>query len=141
MGYRGVYTNANFAGNIVNFYNTNDPVLAFWQSDQGAAKPNVPISDYHYDGMTVTYEPPFGSSYTVTDSEESRAYASRSRTLSIGQSPPESGHGVIQLGIDLTAQFGFNKAFPDDHSAQWTWPIQTTLPYYQLILLQIQPAP
>ena len=34
MGYHGIYT--NFTGNIVNFYNTNDPVLKWWLTDQEA---------------------------------------------------------------------------------------------------------
>jgi hypothetical protein len=140
MGYRGIYT--NMSGRIVNFYNTNDPVLAVWISDQGSAKPNV-SSDYHYNGTTVTYQPTFGSSYTVTDPQESRAFASRSRTLPVGQSPSESAHGVIQSGIDLKGRYGFNNTFPDDHSAQWAWPIQMTRPYFQQVLTkcQIQPAP
>jgi hypothetical protein len=79
----------------------------------------------------------------ITDPQEARSMISRSRTLSIGQSGPASAHGVIQSAVDLNAQFGFDKAFPDDHSAQWTWPIQTTLPYFQQVLrsCQILPAP
>jgi len=136
MGYRGAYT--NLTARLINFYNTNDPVLDIWINDQGAAKPNLPSTDYHYNGSIVTYEPPFGSSYTVTDPQESRAFASRSRTLPIGQSPPETGHGVITSGIDLHTRFRFDKAFPDDHSAQWAWPIQTAWPYFQQVLIQIQ---
>jgi hypothetical protein len=139
MGYAGIYT--NFVGRIFNFYNTNDPVLAVWQSDQGAAKPNTPATDYTYFGSTGYYDEGLPSGYTVTDPEESRAEISRSRTLAIGQSPPTSGHGVIKSAIDLTADFGFGNAFPEDHSAQWTRPIQTTLPYYQEILAKIAPAP
>jgi hypothetical protein len=145
MGYHGVYTNfsGQFTGQIVNFYNTNDPVLDDWVTAQGFAKPNTPNTDYHYNGTIGTYEPPFGSIYTVTDPQESRACVSRSRTLPIGQSGPETAHGVIQSGVDLHVRFGFNKAFPDDHSAQWTWPIQTTRPYFQQVLTscQIIPAP
>jgi len=138
MGYRGVYT--NLTGQIVNFYNTNDPVLAVWISDQGTAKPNVPATPYTYFYGVAMYDPTFAPNYVVTDPEESRAFVSRSRTLAIGQIAPESEHGVIQSGIDLTAHFGFNNAFPDDHSAQWNWPIQTTLLYYKQILIEIKPA-
>jgi hypothetical protein len=144
MGYRGVYTNfaGQFTGQIVNFYNTNDPVLAVWVTDQGFAKPNTPNTDYTYDGTNGWYHELF-SKYLVTDPQESRAYVSRSRTLSIGQSGPASAHGVIQSAVDLNANYGFNDAFPDDHSAQWTWPIQTTRPYFRQVLIscQIQPAP
>ncbi|MGO8766905.1 MAG: hypothetical protein ACLQSR_17445, partial [Limisphaerales bacterium] len=95
-----------------------------------------------YDGINGWYNTPIGSgNYMVTDPEESRAMVARSLTLPIGQSPPESAHGVINSGVDLKADFGFNNAFPADHSAEWTWPIQTTLPYYRQILVEIQPVP
>jgi hypothetical protein len=156
MGYRGIYT--NFTGRIVNFYNPNDPVLAWWITDQGAGKPNgytehllelipplLPVSSYYtYDGANGWYDTALGfGSYQVTDPQESRAMLSRSRTDAIGQSGPDSAHGVIKSAVDLNANFGFNKAFPADHSAQWTWPIQTTRPYFQQVLTscQIIPAP
>ena len=132
MGYRGIYT--NLPGRIVNFYNPNDPVLAVWQSDQGAAKPNVTATPYTYFSGVGSYNPGFGLGYIVTDPEESRAFISRSRTLSIGQSGPTSFHGVISSGLDLNAQFGFDDSFPEDHSAQWVWPIQMTFAYYTSLL-------
>jgi hypothetical protein len=136
MGYHGVYTNlTGRPGQIVNFYNTNDPVLSWWVFDQEHFKPNP---NYFYNGTTTTN---YGTipGYAVTDPQESRANVSRSRTDAIGQSGPASAHGVIQSAIDLKAQFGFNNAFPADHSAQWTWPIQTTRPYYIQILKSINP--
>ena len=129
MGYRGIYT--NLTGRIVNFYNPNDPVLAIWNQDQINVKPST---YYSFDGTNCWYTDFFFISHLVTDPQEARAMVSRSRTLSIGQSGPESGHGVIQSAVDLNAQFGFNKAFPDDHSAQWTWPIQKCWGYYDQIL-------
>ena len=141
MGYLGIYT--NLTGNIVNFYNPNDPVLDWWVTDQKNLKPSIYLdtSYYFYDGTNSYYDPFIGFNYLVTDPEESRAEVSRSRTLPIGQSGPASAHGVIQSAVDLHASFGFDKAFPDDHSAQWTWPIQTSYLYYKQILLQIQPTP
>jgi hypothetical protein len=139
MGYAGIYT--NFTGRIYNFYNTNDPVLATWEYDQRLAKPNTLATPYSYDGTHGWYQIEAPDSYIVTDPEESRSEVSRSLTLSIGQSPPETAHGVIESGIDMKAHYGFNNAFPADHSAQWTWPIQTTLPYYQQLLTEILPAP
>lgn len=135
MGYQGVYTNSNFSGKIVNFYNTNDPVLAVWIMDQVDLKPS---GGYFYDGVNCRYTI---SSNIVTDFQETRSMVARSRSLSVGQSPPESPHGVITSAVDLHANYGFDKAFPADHSAQWTWPIQTTLPYYNQILVQIRPTP
>jgi hypothetical protein len=152
VGYQGIYT--NFTGRIVNFYNPFDPVLAWWVTDQAAGKPNayaehllelvpplVPVSPYYsYDGTTGWYNVPIGSgSYLVTDPQESRAMLSRSLTDPIGRSGPASAHGVIQSAVDLNAQYGFYNSFPGDHSAQWVRPIQTSLPYYDQILLQIEP--
>ena len=144
MGYHGIYT--NLPGRIVNFYNTNDPVLGVWLADQVLAKPDgitrnqlLPSVFYNYDGVDGWCNNWILSRYLVTDPGESRAMISRSRTQPIGRSPSEAGHGVITSGIDLHVRFGFNNKFPDDHSAQWVWPIQTTLPYYKQVLLQIQP--
>jgi hypothetical protein len=133
MGYRGVYTNSNFSGKIVNFYNTNDPVLAVWIVDQVDLKPS---GGYFYDGVNCRYTI---SSNIVTDFQETRSMVSRSRSLSVGQSPPESPHGVIKSAVDLNTRYGFNNAFPADHSAQWTWPIQTTTGYYLQLLDSIKP--
>ena len=146
MGYRGAYT--NLPGQIVNFYNTNDPVLKLWMFDQGAGKPDgylvhfleTPVSYYSSDGTNGWYNAALGfRSYMVTDPEESRAFVSRSRTLPIGQSGTETGHGVVQSGVDMHARYGFNDVFPDDHSAQWTWPIQTTRAYYIQVIDSMNP--
>jgi hypothetical protein len=154
MGYRGVYT--NMTGRIVNFFNTNDPVLRVWLEDQGEGKPDgffkhvlweathsiipPPAPWYDFDGTNGWYNTVAGfGSYRVTDPQESRAYVSRSHTEPIGRSPPETQHGVIRSGVDLNLRYGFNNAFPDDHSAQWVWPIQTTLPYYLQVLESIKP--
>lgn len=143
MGYQGVYTNLSATGgNIVNFYNPNDGVLKIWITDQEDLKPSVyfDLASYYYDGTNSYYDPLIGSTYLVTDPEESRAEVSRSLTLSIGQSGPASAHGVVTSAVNLNSQFGFNDSIAE-HSAQWTWPIQTTLPYYKQVLLQIQPTP
>jgi hypothetical protein len=143
MGYHGAYT--NLTGRIVNFYNPNDPVLAIWITDQELEKPSWYLSTayYYYNGTNSYFYPFVGSGYLVADPEESRAMVARSRTLSIGQSGPASAHGVIQSAVNLNAQFGFNDAFPGDHSAQWVWPIQTARPYFQQVLRSclIIPAP
>ncbi len=139
MGYQGAYT--NLTGNIVNFYNPQDPVLDVWVKDQEFLKPSIyfDTSYYFYDGTNSYYDPLIGFNYLVTDPEESRAMVSRSLTLPIGQSGPESLHGVIQSAIDLHTHFNFSNTSFDDHSAQWTWPIQTTRPYYIQILKSINP--
>ena len=144
MGYHGAYT--NLTGRIVNFYNPNDPVLAIWITDQELEKPSwyfLLDTYYYYDGTNSYYYPFTGPVQLIADPEESRAMVARSRTLSIGQSGPASGHGVIQSAVNLNTQFGFNDAFPGDHSAQWVWPIQGARPYFQQVLrsCQIIPAP
>jgi hypothetical protein len=139
MGYHGIYT--NFTGRIVNFYNPLDKVLGYWVEDQKHIKPSIyfDTSYYYYDGTNSYFDPFIGFNYLVTDPEESRAMVSRSRTSPIGQSGPESAHGVIQSAVDLNAKFGFNGTTTDEHSAQWTRPIQTSRPYYLQILNSIAP--
>jgi hypothetical protein len=74
----------------------------------------------------------------VTDPEEGRSMVARSRTLPIGQSGPTSAHGVLTEAVDLNARYGFNRKL-DEHSAQWTRPIQTSRPYYLQVLESIKP--
>jgi len=138
MGYHGVYT--NLPGNIVNYYNPQDRVLGYWYTAQEFFKPSI---SYSYNGTNSVYTGIF-SSYTITDSQESRANVSRSHTLSIGQQGLASGEtkqGIMSATVDLHAQFGFNGTSDDEHSAQWTRPIQTSYLYYKQILLQILPTP
>jgi hypothetical protein len=127
MGYHGVYT--NLPGNIVNFFNPEDKVLGYWFTAQEYFKPSI---SYSYNGTNSMYAPVFSSIYIVTDPQESRANVSRSRTLSVGA---QTGvQGVISSTIDLNAQFGFNGANTDEHSAQWARPIQTCWGYYDQVL-------
>lgn len=133
MGYHGAYT--NLTGRIVNFYNPLDKVLGYWVSDQKYFKP---ADTYFYDG-TYGYQFLDPGYRLVTDSQESRAMISRSRTLPFGQSGPASAHGVIQSAVNLNAQYGFNGDTTDEHSAQWTRPIQTSRPYYIQVLNSIKP--
>jgi hypothetical protein len=146
MGYHGIYT--NLPGRIVNFYNFFDPVLDQWIIQERTLKPNEFLfngGNCSWDGTNGwhIFDMDTGARYLVTHPQESRAMISRSRTLPIGQSGPESPHGVIQSGVDLNARYGFYKAFPDDHSAQWVRTIQTTRPYFQEVLgkRQLNPAP
>jgi hypothetical protein len=131
MGYHGVYT--NLPGNIVNFFNSQDKVLGYWYDAQKLFKPTI---SYSYNGTNSIYTGII-SSYTVTDPQESRSEVSRSRTLSIGAQGLASGEtkqGVISSTVDLHAQFGFNGDTTDEHSAQWTRPVQTSLLYYYSVM-------
>jgi hypothetical protein len=144
MGYHGVYT--NMTGNIVSYFNPQDSVLNIWNADQAAGKPNgyanhviTPLAPYYsYDGANGWWNGILGglfSSYQVTDPQESRAMISRSRTQPVGR---QDTSGVINQTIDLHAQFGFTTG-TSEHSAEWTRPIQTCLPYYVQILNTIKP--
>jgi Alpha/beta hydrolase of unknown function (DUF900) len=135
LGYRGAYTNlASLHGNIVNFYNPLDPVLADWLDDQKYLKPNP---DYSYDGTNCWYNKGGNGAYVLTDMQESHALVSRSRSQPIGRqglSPGEVSEGVMSSTVDLNAQFGFNGSTIAEHSAQWTRPIQTSLSYYYSVM-------
>jgi hypothetical protein len=137
-GYRGAYTNLTVR--MANFHNPQDGVVQIWVSDQLYLKPSVffDTSGYYYDGTNSHYAPFVGSGYVVTDPEESRSMVARSRSLALGLSGPESPSGVIQLAVDLHAEFNFSTAI-SEHSAQWTRPIQTSLPYYVQVLKSISP--
>jgi len=131
MGYHGVYT--NLTGSLVNFYNPQDKVLGYWIYDQKHFKPSP---HYSYDGTNCLNDS-LNYNILVADSQESRSMISRSRTGPIGRQGPVSGQikqGVIGSAIDLHAQFGFNGTTTDEHSAQWTRPIQTCWGYYDQIL-------
>ncbi len=129
-GYKGVYTNviAN-AGNIINYYNTNDSFLNLWTYDQIHFK--APDSIITYDGTNS-----YMLGVLITDSEESRAYVARSRTLTIGEQGPNAGQttqGIIHSAVDLRATFGIGSS-GDEHSAFYSRPIQTILPFYYQVL-------
>jgi hypothetical protein len=131
MGYHGVYT--NLTGSLVNFYNPQDKVLGYWIYNQKHFKPSP---HYFYD-RTNCLNDSLNHKILVTDTQESRSMISRSRTDPIGRQGPVSGQitqGVIGSAIDLYAQFGFNGTTTDEHSAQWTRPIQTCWGYYDQIL-------
>jgi hypothetical protein len=74
----------------------------------------------------------------VTDPEQARAFAARSRTDAVGALAGLSG--VMNSSVDLKAQFQFGST-EDEHSAQWTRPIQTSYLYYKQVLISIQSAP
>lgn len=127
---------------MVNFYNPADGVLAIWVQDQRFLKLSKYFSTAFYDsdGTNSFYHPFVGPGYTVADPQESRAMVARSRSLSVGQSGPAGPSGIIQRTVDLGAQFDFFDSV-DEHSAQWTRPIQTSLSYYREILIRTQPTP
>jgi hypothetical protein len=145
FGYVGMYT--NLPGRIVNFYNSLDPVLNWWVFDQRYLKPDGYAQNQLLPTDYYSYNSPFGyfndhsglTKNLVLDPEESRAMIARSLTWPIGQYGYQSTQSVIKTAVDLHARFGFANSSFDDHSAQWAWPIQETLPYYDQILTEIGP--
>jgi hypothetical protein len=142
MGYHGVYT--NLTGKIISFYNPVDFALqtgsilgvpaANWRANQFLK----PDADYGSDGTNVWEYVTGAPNMPITDSEVSRAFVARSRTDAVGATAGLSG--VINSSFNLNAQFGFGTTI-DEHSAEWTRPIQTSYLYYSQVLTQIQPAP
>jgi len=115
-----------------------------WFGVQHYLKPDA-LFDYHYDGTNSYGILLNDEEFLVTDTQESRAMVSRSRTAAIGAQGPAPGQtsqGVIQSAVDLKAQFGLESS-QDEHGAFFRRPIQTIRPYYQQVLrsCQIEPAP
>jgi predicted esterase len=150
-GYNGYF--ANLTGNLINFYNTNDYALAKgtwnglqanWEADQADEKPE----NFAYRlGQDYTYNPydfistasyTF-SEYDVTDPYEIMSMVARSRTRAIGAEDSAAGVLNTSASVDLRVSLGFGNT-REEHSAQFTRPIQTALPYYQVIVNRIQPA-
>lgn len=141
MGYHGIYT--NFTGRIASLFNPQDYALGWWLSDQKLSKPDgIPgARNYTSDGTNGYAIIDLGVYRLVTDSEECRAMVSRARTLAIGAQGPVTGQitqGVIGTSFDLHAQFGFFDS-RDEHSAEFTRPMQTCYRYYQELMSLIQP--
>lgn len=147
-GYNQCWT--NISGNMVNFFNTNDFALAKgaygaiqanWVKNQQTEKPEAFAGgpSYIYYPSTNTSIAYFllGSSYTVTDWQESRSMVARSRTSAIGAqglAPGESRQGNISSSVDLFSQFNFSDTRAE-HSAQFTRSIQSVWGYYDRVLI------
>jgi hypothetical protein len=79
----------------------------------------------------------------VTDLLEIKAMVARSRSSAVGAQGPvvgENTQGPISVSIDLSSQFGFGKS-REEHSGQFTRPIQSAWDYYDQLLrnFKIQP--
>ena len=146
-GYNSCWT--NISGNVVNFFNTNDFALvsgsyvglnANWIANQATQKPENftggPFYSFDTNTQTSTAFYTVDSSYTVTDFQESRSMVARSRTMAVGA---QGGlGGIVSDSFDLKTELGFTNTRPE-HSAQFTRPIQTVLPYYVQITNAIAP--
>jgi len=150
-GYHGYLT--NLAGNLINFYNTNDFALASgttaglqtnWEENQRIRKPETLSSSTHfyvyYTATQTSVDYLNSASNIVTDLHETKSMVARSRSHAVGA---QAGmHGVINNGasVDLKATFQFGASRPD-HSAQFTRTIQIVLPYYRQVLSSFEIFP
>ena len=111
---------------------------ANWEKNQVSQKPE----NYDYllsFGQTYFYHPSAGNSvayyafsqYTVTDMQEAKAMVARSRTHAVGAQGGVGG--VISSSVDLFSIFQFGNT-REEHSAQFSRPIQTSLSYYRQML-------
>jgi len=150
-GYDQCWT--NITGNLVNFFNTNDFALVNgsygvgilqlpvnWLYNQEWQKPESfsfgPAYYFTPSNQVTVANYPF-SHRTVTDWQECRSMAARSRSAALGAQGPLAGQtqqGVIQSSVDLGAQFKFTNTRAE-HSGQFTRPIQTIWPYYDQMLV------
>lgn len=149
MGYRGIYT--NITGRVVNFYNPADYALATgtvlygilqanWEENERLTKPDgLPgARNYTSDG-TNGYADLIGAPpRLVTDSQECRGMVSRSRTKAVGTLTGVGGVVDFSRSANLQTAFGFHDT-REEHSAQFTRPIQTVLSYYITLLGSIAP--
>ena len=150
-GYNGYFV--GLSGNLINFYNTNDYALvsgtwlglqANWEQDQLLQKPDNFV---YMLGPEYTYYPSTGTSIrtiindeVVTDPQEIMSMVARSRTHAVGAQVSVGGVMNTNATVDLFNSFKFSNT-RDDHSAQFTWPIQRVWGYYDQVLrsYRIQP--
>jgi len=142
MGYRLYLSGVGVNYNFVNFYNTNDFALvngtwygipANWRQNNLNWKPDW---YYLFDGTNSWYTK--ATNRLITDSFESMAFVSRSRSEAVGAEPRTAGPVDTILSVDLADQFGFGYTRPD-HSGQFTRNIQVVLPFYNTLLDKIEP--
>jgi predicted esterase len=150
-GYNQCFT--NISGNVVNFFNTNDYALvsgtyltvqANWEENQRSLKPALTtasdgfVNYYYYSGTNSIRVHAVFSVYTtnvLADVAEIRSMVARSRTAAVGGQGGLSG--AIDVGLDLREKFGFDRT-RDEHSAQFTRPIQSVWRYYDEAILGFQ---
>ena len=147
-GYNGYFSGIH--GHLINFYNANDFALSSgvtfglqtnWEENQRSQKPESFIGgpSYIYDRSTNTALAfSFGTfSYYVTDMQEARSMVARSRSKAVGAQGELQG--VISGSVDLVSNFGFGTT-RDDHSAQFTRPIQAAKGYWDEVVRIFNPA-
>ena len=149
-GYFGYF--AGITGNFINFYNTNDYALvsgtwlghqANWVENQSSQKPEslfYPFAQKYLFSTTTLISYRFyssGSSEVVTDPQEKMSMVARSRSSAVGGQGNLGGVINTNASVDLLSQFNFGST-RDEHSAQFSRPIQTAWTYYDQVLRSFQ---
>jgi hypothetical protein len=131
-------------GSFVSFFNTDDFALAKgtiglvpgwpfevnWEKNEVDYKPDsIGAGYYKYQGNGVSYfTMPHANIRLVEDVHESLAFVARPRSKAAGAEPRNAT--VFGSVVDLQAVCGFG-ADVDDHSGQFTRPIQQLTPFYK----------
>jgi hypothetical protein len=147
-GYRGLLaTNVN--ATLYNIYNTNDFALGWWVNNQELCKPEnlgYPIprevgTRYTWDSGTrlgVLYYANGFLHRTVSDPQESMSFIARSRTEALGRMA--TGGSILQnqnVGDGTTFPIPFGRT-RDDHSGEFTRPIQQLNSFYNYLYLRVR---
>jgi hypothetical protein len=151
MGYRMFLGAAREnVGKFVSFFNINDFALATgvtslagwpfetnWEKNQVDYKPDSFSSGrYVYQGNGVSYfQMPQGDVRTITDVHESLSFVARPRSKAVGaEIHNETVFGAV-LNLQTACNFGGDV---DDHSGQFTRPVQQLKPFYQRMVAELK---
>jgi esterase/lipase superfamily enzyme len=156
LGFKEKMSQTNGA-RLINFYLSNDSALTGkinvpivgdvfgWEDNNAHYKPesfNLGTTGYDYDPdrtagtkVYLTFLTEFGRH--LRSSHESAAYATASRTKTVGADGRTAG--VINDKVDMDVQYGFGET----HSAEWQWRIQKTHRFYHDLMdkLDLNPIP
>jgi hypothetical protein len=148
LGFKEKISQTNNA-RLINFYLTNDSALADenfgWVGNNRSYKPesfNLGTTGYDYDPeraagtkFLITFALDFGRHLRLF--QESAAYATASRTKTVGADGRTAGS--ISDKVDMDAEYGFGET----HSAEWLWRIQKTDRFYHDLMkkLNLNPIP
>jgi hypothetical protein len=112
-----------------------DILQANWEENERLTKPDgLPgARNYTSNGTNGYAVIDVGLYRLVTDSAECRGMVARSRTKAVGALAGVGGVINTNDSVDLHGSFDFVDT-REEHSAQFTRPIQTARPYYKAVL-------
>jgi hypothetical protein len=136
-----------------NFYNYRDQILEAWKVDNRLVKPVTKIelnwlkhtlASYDFSpsssglsGKSMLTNITLGavrSLRAVEDRPEIMAFVARSLTLAAGEELVTGNSIDKKSGFNLDAAMEFN----GEHSAEWVWPIQWVIPYYDTLMQRLK---